>query len=101
LGRIIKEKEREKEIKDFKRFMIKLFENLRNRSEYHTRIACRKCMKRGACFPEGYMYAPKEIENCKRLPEIVKIWYQAKTLGIILFEYPLTIDYEKLKELVC
>jgi len=53
---------------------------------------CRKCSKRDACFPLGYIFKIEEIEECEKIPESVKVFWRAKQLGIIAVEYPFEVD---------
>jgi len=68
-----------------------MFENTGNRADYFVRRVCVKCQRYYVCFPQGYTFKIEEIEACERIPEIVKIWYQAKAMGLIKADYPLKI----------
>jgi hypothetical protein len=91
-----------KERDSLNKFMFRLFENIENRSSYFTEKVCNKCQRKYVCFPEGYMFEFKEIDNCDRIPEIVKIWFQAKNMNVIVVDYPLKIsDFSMKKREIC
>jgi len=82
---------------ELKKLLMRMFENVGNRAEYFVDKVCRKCERHFVCFPQGFMFEMKEIEACERIPEIVKIWYQAKAMGMMESDYPLKIDFKKLR----
>ena len=87
MGRVDK-----KERNALNKFMMRLFENIANRSSYFTEKICNKCQRYYVCFPEGYTFKFEEIDKCERIPEIVKICFQARDMGIIVVDYPFKIS---------
>jgi len=94
LERVSKDNEK----KELNSFMKRLLENVGNRADYFTEKLCRKCQRYYACFPEGYTFKYEEINKCERLPEIVKIWYQARQINLIIADYPFKIQEFKVSK---
>jgi uncharacterized CHY-type Zn-finger protein len=90
MGRVSEKNERVKLIK-------RIFGNIGSRADYFVERVCMKCDNYFACFPCGIEFEPKQIEECFRIPDIVKTWFQAKAIGVVECEQPLKISFRKLR----
>jgi len=52
----------------------------------------KNCFKCNLCFRDDGVFRLESIEKCRKAPDIFKIYYRLKNVGVIIAEKPFLVD---------